>query len=298
LVFSPWNWKNPKKNPGDILHLVISRAPELTRAWLAKLFGRSRASLYYYPKQAGKDLRTYQDLVNCLSANPSYGQARLALALGLGKRHVKRVMKLFDLKPYKRKARWRKRRDERREPAIYTNQIKDCCPRVPNYIWVSDFTYLEWQGKFIYLATVMDLYTREIIGWHVSTRHTTELVIKALHDALITTRAKPTFVHSDQGSEYLAKDYIKFVTGWGITISMSKKASPWENGYQESFYNNFKTDLGLEFNRFDTLGQFTEAIHQAINYYNKDRIHTTLKTSPTLFAQQKFLERVSKERDT
>ena len=67
---------------------------------------------------------------------------------------------------------------------------------------------------------------------------------------------------------------------------MSKKASPWENGYQESFFNNFKTDLGLEFNRFRTIGQFTEAIHQTINYYNKHRIHTTLKTTPALYAQR------------
>ena len=195
-------------------------------------------------------------------------------------------MHLFDLKPYKRKARWRKRRDERREPAIYTNQIKGLCPRVPNYIWVCDFTYLEWQDRFVYLATVMDLFTREIVGWHVSTRHTVNLTINALQDALITRGTKPVFIHSDQGSEYLAKDYIKFATDWGITISMSKKASPWENGYQESFFNNFKTDLGLEFNRFRTIGQFTEAIHQTINYYNKHRIHTTLKTTPALYAQR------------
>jgi len=59
---------------------------------------------------------------------------------------------------------------------------------------------------------------------------------------------------------------------------MSAKASPWENAYQESFYDNFKTDLGLEFKRFETIGEFVEAIHQTINYDNNERIHTKLKT--------------------
>ena len=64
----------------------------------------------------------------------------------------------------------------------------------------------------------------------------------------------------------------------GIKVSMSAKASPWENAYQESFYDNFKTDLGLEFKRFETIGEFVEAIHQTINYDNNERIHTKLKT--------------------
>lgn len=69
---------------------------------------------------------------------------------------------------------------------------------------------------------------------------------------------------------------------------MSKKVSPWENGYQESFFNNFKTDLGLEFDRFDSLGELVEAIHQTINYYNRRRIHTTLKMPPTKFKLQYY----------
>jgi len=69
----------------------------------------------------------------------------------------------------------------------------------------------------------------------------------------------------------------------GIKVSMSKKASPWENGYQESFFNNFKTELGLEFERFNTMGEFIEAIHQTINYYNQYRIHTTLRMPPAKF---------------
>jgi len=107
-------------------------------------------------------------------------------------------------------------------------------------------------------------------------------------ETFLWTVGKSLTVHTDQGSEYNSKDYTNFMKGLGIKISMSAKASPWENGYQESFYDNFKTDLGAEFERFETIGEFVEAIHKNINYYNKERIHTKLKTSPVKF-KLKFL---------
>ena len=259
------------------------------------MLGFSRSKAYYRSQKATSDLITYEQLLGVLQSNPSYGHRRLALALGLGKKRVRRVMKLFGLKPYKRQARWRKRRDEQRAPMPYPNLVKGLCPRVANYVWVCDFTYLDFQDRFLYLATVVDLFTREVLGWHVSTRHTKDLVIEALQDALITRcLVRPRIIHSDQGVEYASKDYIQFATNWGIEISMSKKASPWENPYQESYFNNFKTDLGLEFSRFDTVGEFIEAIHQTINYYNKHRIHTSLKMSPSNFYQQQIrIEKLS-----
>jgi len=218
-----------------------------------------------------------------LSVNPAYGHRRIALALGVGRKKVRRVMKLYGLKPYKRKARWRKRRDERRPEAVYQNLIKGSFPIVPNHTWVSDFTYLRFDSKFIYLCTFMDLFTREIVGWNLSARHTKQLIINAFFDAFQNRGVLPKFVHSDQGVEYNCHDYTKLMTDLGVSVSMSQKASPWQNAYQESFYDNFKTDLGLEFDRFDTVGHFVEAIHQTINYYNHRRIHTSLKTSPTQF---------------
>ena len=82
---------------------------------------------------------------------------------------------------------------------------------------------------------------------------------------------------------------------------MSKKKSPWENCYQESFYSNFKTDLELEFDRFNSLRELIKAIHQTINYYNKARMHTSLKMPPAMFKQTydvKFVEKVSKKMGT
>lgn len=191
-------------------------------------------------------------------------------------------MKLYGTKPYKRHARWRKRRDERRPESEYQNLIKGICPIRRNVVFCGDFTYLSWKGRFVYLATFMDLYTREIVGWNVSSKHTKEFVMEAFWDAVMNS-GLPKVVHTDQGTEYCSKEYSELMQSLGVQISMSRKSSLWENAYQESFYNNFKTDLGLEFERFETPGELIEAIHQTINYYNKERIHTALKMPPTVF---------------
>lgn len=193
------------------------------------------------------------------------------------------MMKKFGIKPYKRKARWSKRRDLRRSEQPYPNLVKGVCPIRSGYILVGDFTHIIYSGKVVYIATFMDLFTREIVGWSVSNHHTKEFVLEAFLDALRSLDKLPAIVHTDQGSEYCSKEYLGFLTDLGIEISMSSKASPWENGYQESYYDNFKTDLGLEFDRFPTGGELVAAIYQTINYYNKIRIHTRLKMSPEQF---------------
>jgi len=199
-------------------------------------------------------------------------------------------MRLYGIKPYKRKARWTKKKDYGNPDSGFPNLIKGSCPIKPNVVFAGDFTRLSWNGRVIYLATFIDLFTREIVGWSVSVKHTTEFVIEAYLDA-IRGVGKSLIIHSDQGSEYNAREYIEFMQNLGVKISMSAKGSPWENGYQESFYDTFKTDLGLEFERFETIGEFVEAIHKTINYYNTQRIHTKLKMSPIKF-KLKFLSKL------
>ncbi len=256
----------------------------MNKSQLSKDLGVSRSSLYYKPKLPEKDFYLKDKILAVLESNPAYGYRRIALALSLNKKRVHRVMQKYEIKSFKRKARWRKRRDERIPASKYLNLIKQNIPYKPNQIYTGDFTYIKYFDKYIYLATYMDIFSREIVGWNVSTKHTKDLVIKALVDGLINTDFKlPKIVHSDQGSEYRSREYTAFVENLGIQVSMSKKGSPWENGYQESFYNNFKTELGLEFERFDSLGELVEGIHQTINYYNNERIHSKLKMPPTKF---------------
>jgi putative transposase len=250
---------------------------------LCSLLSISRSSVYKNStKQKRKDEILKDQIISTLTLHPSYGHRRIALDLSVGKKRARRVMKLYGIKPYKRKARWRKRRDWGKPDSGYPNLVKGTCPIKSKVVYAGDFTFIKWNRRFIYLATYMDIFTREIVGWSISTRHTSDLVIDAFLDA-ITNAGLPTMVHTDQGSEYKSQEYTSLMTKLGVQISMSAKSSPWENAYQESFYNNFKTDLGLEFERFQTVGELVEAIHHTIVYYNNHRIHTTLKMPPARF---------------
>lgn len=190
-------------------------------------------------------------------------------------------MKIFGIKPYRRTA---KKVYTKPKDSVFPNYLMSEIPLGPGDIYASDFTYVKYQGKWLYVATVLDVFTREIIGVSILNTHATQLVMNALSSAILH-RAPPRIIHSDQGSEYCSKDYTTLVQKLDITQSMSAPGCPWENGYQESFYKGFKLDLG-DPNRFETLGELVAAIYQTINYYNQKRIHSALKVPPRLFKEQ------------
>ena len=260
----------------------------VSKTALAKRLGVSRSSLYYHHKRPALDLETKLQIEAVMTDNPSYGHKRVALELKLNKKRIRRVMKKFNLKPYRRRpVKPLKKDDLGKSPAQYKDPSENFCPITPHCVWASDFTYLRFAEKFIYLATTMDLYDREIVGWNISRFHNQELVLGSLNDAFKRQQTKPDYHHSDQGSEYDSQQYLATCEKLGIKVSMSRKGHPWENGFQESFYSQFKLDLGRT-DRFESLGELVEAIHQTINYYNNKRIHTSLKMSPLNFKKQHY----------
>lgn len=254
--------------------------PSSSKTKLAKQLGISRSSLYYQPKQFTKDWQLKILIEETLHNNPSYGHKRLAKHLKINKKRTLRVMKLFGIKPYRRRGRKFKKAKE--NGCVFPNLLLTTIPSYSNHIWASDFTHLSFHGKIIYLATIIDLFDRKVVGFSVLTNHSAQLVMAALLMA-VTTQGASEIIHSDQGSEYKSKDYVSLVSSLGINQSMSRKASPWENGYQESFYNQFKIDLG-DPNRFETLGELAAAIYQQIHYYNTNRIHSAFNMSSREYA--------------
>lgn len=259
---------------------------KLTKQAVAKYLGIYRTSFYYQYRQFIKDWQLKVKIEETLHLNPSYGHKRLASHLNLNKKRILRVMKIFGIKPYRRRSKkpWKK---PGKPTLIYPNLLLKTLPSRANQIWASDFTYLKFKGRFVYLATVIDIFTREVIGFSVSTGHGVSLVVNALLSAL-NLKAPPEILHSDQGREYTSRTYTSLVESLGINGSMSRKASPWENGYQEAFYSQFKVDLG-DPNRFDDLGELVAEIYQAIHIYNTRRIHTVLKMPPRHYAMLKSL---------
>jgi putative transposase len=246
---------------------------------LAKTLGISRSLLYYEHKQEKKDWETKVLIEDGLRLHPSYGPKRLWTHLKINHKRIARVMKKYGIKPYrKRGPKWK---GKNATGLDYPNLLLTNMPPYANHIWASDFTYIWFDGAWLYLATVIDLYTREIVGFAISRHHDRWLVTEALLDAL-RYHPRPSIIHSDHGSEYKSKDYQGLLKELGIRVSMAAKGCPWENGYQESFYNQFKVDLG-DPACFLSLGELTAGIYRQIWYYNTERIHTALKMSPIQF---------------
>ncbi len=217
--------------------------------------------------------------------HPAYGHKRLAIHLGYGKNKILRVMKKFGIKPPRRKlkSKWITVSTNNHN---YTNLIKDVSPVKPTQIFVSDLTYLKYKNKQYYLATVEDIFTREIISAQVSDKHDSTLAFGIIQKAV--KMYKPEIFHSDQGTEFMSQVVTGFLEENKVKVSVSDKGSPWQNGYKESFFDKFKVEIG-DIDRFETLGELIEEIYSYIYYHNNLRIHTKLKMSPVAF-KQKFLD--------
>lgn len=191
-------------------------------------------------------------------------------------------MNKFAIKPPRRKRKpyYCTRSTDRHS---YTNLIKGIVPQVAHQIWASDVSYIKFQGKFWYLSTIEDLATRQIVAAQVGRKHNALLVKSTILQA-IKTGVKPSYFHTDQGTEFMARENTMLLESHGIRVSVSKKASPWENGYKESFFGRFKEEFG-DFNRFDHAGELIEEIYAKIHYYNHRRRHTALKVAPAVYAK-------------
>ena len=190
-------------------------------------------------------------------------------------------MNKFNIKPPRRKVKkhWCTKSTDNHN---FTNLIKDVIPSTPHQIWASDVSYIKFQGRFWYLATIKDLTTRQVVAAQVSKKHNAQLVKTTIKQAL-RAGVKPKYFHSDQGTEFMARICTDFLEENKIKVSVSDKASPWQNGYQESFFGRFKEEFG-DVNRFNNVGELIEEIYSQIHYYNYSRIHTALKMPPARFA--------------
>lgn len=259
----------------------------LSKTKLSKELGISRSSLYYQPKRPAIDEEVRRQIESVMTDHPAYGHKRIALELKLNKKRIRRVMKKFGLKPFRRKVKPPDKPADRNRPVSHhLNLLIGLEITRPDSVWVTDFTYIKFQGKFLYLATVIDRFTREVIGVNISRFHNRFLVMGAVLYAL-ETHVPPQIIHSDQGSEYDSQDFVDLVTGLAIKISMSHKGSPWENGHQESFFGHLKGEGG-DLNRFETDGELLEELYRMIYYYNHQRIHTALKMPPAKFRDHYF----------
>lgn len=177
---------------------------------------------------------------------------------------------------------------------IYPNILnRQFSVKEPNQVWVTDITYIWTLEGWVYLASVMDLFSRKIVGWSLADHMKKELAIQALNMAIIQRQpGKELLHHSDRGSQYCSHDYIDILKEKEMNISMSKKGDPYDNACIESFHATLKKDL-IYRRRFKTRVEAIKAVNYYISsFYNERRKHSTLgNSSPNQFERNRSVNK-------
>jgi len=173
--------------------------------------------------------------------------------------------------------------DSNHDYPVYSNLAKDIILEGINQLWVADITYVHLLHECVYLAVVIDVYSRKCIGWELSRRIDAELVLNALDmavDARIQFGLAGLIHHSDQGVQYACNEYINRLNGLGIRISMSRRGNPYDNAFAESFMKTLKAEE-VYLKEYKTFDEAYNNIKQFIeNVYNKKRLHSSIGYLP------------------
>jgi transposase InsO family protein len=184
-----------------------------------------------------------------------------------------------------RKRRFVLTTDSRHPYGVFPNLIQDLELTGVNQLWVSDITYIRLREQFIYLAVILDAYSRKVVGWALQEKLEASLVVVALGRALADRSILPGLIHhSDQGVQYASKQYIEKLLANGFRISMSRKASPWENARAESFMKTLKSEE-VHLRQYRDLADASNSIGYFLDQvYNEKRLHSALGyRSPSAF---------------
>lgn len=209
---------------------------------------------------------------------------------------VARLMKEMDLKATPEEM-YVVTTDSNHDLEVFPNLLKrNFTATQPDRVWVADITYVRTLEGWMYLATVLDLFSRKIVGWSIDKHMKTDLTISALKMAYSSRHVSEGLIHhSDRGSQYCSAEYRALLDAKGCQGSMSRKGDPYDNACIESFHATIKKEL-IYRRRFQTRAEAAKAINYYIsNHYNTKRKHSTLAyLSPMKFEQKYYLENIKK----
>jgi putative transposase len=216
------------------------------------------------------------------ASDKTYGSPRILEDLKADGKHVgrKRVARLMREEGIEgqRKRRFRVTTDSRHSHPVAENHLnRDFTTSAPNTIWVSDITYIWTREGWMYLAAILDLFSRRVVGWSMDSRLDQTLALDALGMALSTRRPEPGLLHhSDRGVQYAGGDYQKQLRERGIACSMSRKGDCWDNAVAESFFSTLKAEL-VHRTDYVTRSQAKASVFEYIEtFYNPRRRHSAL----------------------
>lgn len=171
--------------------------------------------------------------------------------------------------------------DSQHSLRVYLNLAARMTVSGPDQLWIADITYIRLKCEFIYMAVVLDSWSRKVIGWNLSRSLQSELPLRALRQALETRQPAPGLVHhSDRGVQYAADEYVRLLGERGILLSMSRAANPWDNATCESFMKTLKAEE-VDGSCYETMEDVQQQISEFLEvYYNKVRLHSALGYRP------------------
>lgn len=216
--------------------------------------GLNQSSFYYKPKvdpveRARKDAELRDQIEQIQSQYPMYGVRRVYWELfwGYGKRinrkRIARVMKKYSLKALIYRGFRICTTDSKHNKLIYPNLISAMEVSAPNQLWVTDITYVRIKTCFVFLAAILDVFSRKVVGWAISKKINTQLCLEALKMAIDNRNPEPGCIHhSDRGVQYASSEYIELLNKNGFRLSMSRKRNCWDNAFMESFFGSLKTE--------------------------------------------------------
>jgi putative transposase len=261
----------------------------LTINRMAKLGRVSRSSFYRF--EEGRPVRRdgdmeLRDAIHRIALEwPSYGRPRITEELRrqgwtVNPKRVRRLLREDNLLCL-RKRKFVVTTDSNHGRKIYPNLAGQMRLTGLDQLWIADITYIRLQEEFIFLAVILDAYSRRVIGWALDRTMEDDLTLAALRMALANRNVGPGLVHhSDRGSQYASNEYAELLKQHGITISMSSKGNPWDNAACESFMKTLKYEEVFR-NEYRDLAEAHRCIERFLEkVYNEKRLHSSLGYRP------------------
>ena len=240
-------------------------------------------------REANKRLLTLVTVTHAQSRQ-TYGSPRIHAALRAegveaGRHRIARLMRAHGICAKTRRKFKATTQSDHNLPVAENILDRGFAVNRPDTVWAGDITYVWTQEGWLYLAVLLDLFSRKVVGWALSDRIDRHLALQALDQAIVTRKPAPgLLVHSDRGSQYASHDYQKRLRDQGLVCSMSRKTECWDNAVSESFFGSLKQELTYH-ETYTTREEARRAIFEYIEvFYNRQRLHSTLGyMSPTTF---------------